>query len=398
MRLGHLSLGAKLSLSFAGVAVVAVGIVALLMQRAATSEFTTYLTMTELMSQMMGSGATGPGMMGSSIPAVGAPEQEFLRRLGDALWVAAALSAVAAAVMGLLLARQLVRPLARLTGAAHRVAAGDLSQRIPVEGGEEAEELAQSFNTMAESLARDQQLRRNFVADIAHELRTPLTVLQGQIEAMLDGVLASSPEQLASLHEEVMLLSRLVTDLRTLSLADAGMLELHREETDAAELARGVVRAMEGVAQGKGVRLRVEAAEGVPAVWADRDRITQVLHNLLSNAIRYSPSGDEVVVGLLPCRQSDGTSWMETTVVDHGPGIAESHLPHIFERFYHADSAPARGVSGSGIGLAVVKELVEAHGGRVWAESKIGEGSTFGFTLPVGASRHQHGSPLGLVR
>ena len=217
-------------------------------------------------------------------------------------------------------------------------------------------------------------------ADIAHELRTPLAVIQANLEAMLDGIRPLSAEEVADVHRETQLLSRLVTDLRDLSLAETGQLLLRKELTDLSALVRTSVARFSSWAEDKGVRLDVEAAADLPRVEVDPDRVAQVLGNLLDNALRHTLPGGEVVVRLQPGAQRDE---VRVTVSDTGSGIPEEHLPNIFERFYRADRARTRTGGGSGIGLAVVKQLVEAHGGRVWAESQPEEGTAFRFVLPA---------------
>jgi signal transduction histidine kinase len=274
---------------------------------------------------------------------------------------------------------------------------------VEVESEDEIGELARTFNTMAESLARAEELRRQMVVDIAHELRTPLSIIQGNLEGMLDGVLPLDPEQVASVHEETLLLSRLVADLRLLSLAEAGQLKLERSETNLGALIRSVVDRLRPQAQAKGVALETELPASLPILSIDADRISQVIGNLVSNALRYTPAGGAVSVQCsvnsdqltVNSKQWSVSSeqiaddklitdhWLLITVTDTGSGIAPEDLPHVFDRFYRADRSRNRATGGSGIGLAIVKQLVEAHGGRVWAESELGKGSRFSFTLPL---------------
>ncbi|MDP8974537.1 MAG: HAMP domain-containing histidine kinase, partial [Actinomycetota bacterium] len=258
---------------------------------------------------------------------------------------------------------------------------GDLDQRVPVRGRrDELRELAEAFNAMAEAVGRQELLRRRMAADIAHELRTPLAVIQANLEAMLDGIRPLSAEEVADVHRETQLLSRLVTDLRDLSLAETGQLPLRKELKDLTTLVRTSVARFSSWAEEKGVRLAVEIAEDLPQAEVDPDRVAQVLGNLLDNALRHTPPGGEVMVRLQPGAQRDE---VRVTVRDTGPGIPEEHLPNIFERFYRADRARTRTVGESGIGLAVVRQLIEAHGGRVWVESQPGKGATFNFVLPA---------------
>jgi len=257
--------------------------------------------------------------------------------------------------------------------------------------------LAQAFNTMANSLAQAEEQRRHMVADVAHELRTPLSVIQGNLEGMLDRVLPMNFEQVASVHEETLLLGRLVADLRLLSLAKARQLELERAETDLNDLIRRVVERMRPVAQRKGVILEASLPPSLPTVSVDAGRINQVLDNLVGNAMRYTPAGGRVsietslVSGRIGAGQhAKAEQQLLTTVTDTGTGIDPEDQPHVFDRFYRADKSRTRASGGSGLGLAIVKHLVEAHGGQVWAESPVhqvagqpGYGSRFSFTLPT---------------
>jgi signal transduction histidine kinase len=318
-------------------------------------------------------------------------EQVFTRAVTMALVAAVIVGGLLALLVAALFSRRVLRPVDALTAAARRMGRGDLQQRVAVSTRDEIGQLGQAFNTMAEGLERTERLRRQMVTDIAHELRTPLTNLRGYLEALRDGVYAPSPETLASLHEEAVLLAQLVDDLQDLTLADAGQLSLHREPL---RLADALVRAQQALlpqAEDKGVQLRVEPpASALPNALADDRRVGQILRNLISNAIRHTPPGGQVV--LSAATSPDG---VEVVVRDTGEGIAAEHLPHVFERFYRADSSRARATGGAGIGLAVVKQLVEAHHGRVTVQSTPGEGSTFRFALPAVAREAQTGAPAG---
>ena len=220
------------------------------------------------------------------------------------------------------------------------------------------------------------------VADIAHEIRTPLSILQANVEAMQDGILETSAGNLASLHQETLLLARLIEDLRTLSLAESGQLRFHPRDTDLKDLFSRVIEGLQTQFASKNVELALEAPDELAAVMADPDRIEQVVRNLLNNAYHYTSEGGLVTVKLVP----DG-SGVTASVTDTGVGIPPENLPHIFGRFYRVDRSRARTTGGSGLGLAIVKQLVEAQGGRVWASSQIGKGSTFSFYLSFSSSR-----------
>lgn len=304
----------------------------------------------------------------------------FLRQLNASTWLSSLAAAFLALLLGSLLFRQIIAPVRAVTGAAQRIAAGDLKGRIQVKSGDEIGQLARTYNQMADALAHDRQLRQNMVADIAHELRTPLSVIQGNLEAMLDGVLPASPEEIASLRDETALLGRLVSDLRLLSLAEAGQLKLEKVETDLGELALRVLASLRPQAESNQVDLISEIAESLPRLALDADRMSQVLHNLLGNALRHAPSGGKVTLRIAAEGQAAKRK-VQVEVTDTGSGIAPEDLPYVFDRFYRADKSRNRSSGGSGIGLAIVKQLVEAHGGQVWAESPIfhnSDGGSFG--------------------
>jgi signal transduction histidine kinase len=289
-----------------------------------------------------------------------------------------------------LLAHRMLAPVRHLTRAAGRLAEGDLSHRVPVTTKDELGQLAVSFNSMIDGLDRLERSRRELLHDVAHELRTPLTSLRCQIEALQDGLLAPDAEALESLHEETAHLGRLVDDLRDLSLATAGRLHLEREELDLREEAERAARAsrsgVEGGTAGIEVPIEVEVPSGL-AVTADPGRLQQVLRNLLVNALRHTPAGGSVRILAEPMEGGR----VEITVADDGPGIDPEHLPHLFDRFYRTDPSRSRATGGAGLGLAIVKNLVEAHGGHVWAENAAqGSGKTgavFRFTLPAARTR-----------
>jgi two-component system sensor histidine kinase BaeS len=282
-------------------------------------------------------------------------------------------------LLGSLLFFQVTRPMRQLARAAQGIAAGDLLQRVPA-SEDEVGQVARSFNTMAESLQRMEQQRQNMVADIAHELRTPLSVIQGNVEAMLDGVLPASPEELQSIHQETILLNRLIGDLRTLSLAEAGQLALDKQPIDLGEVVTRVAEKYRLRAEEQSIALSVQVAPNLPQVYADAGRIEQALVNLTENALRYgaSDSGGRVTLGVRAV-----PSGVEVWVSDTGPGISPKELPHVFERFWRSEKSRSRQTGGSGIGLALVKQLIEAHGGRVSVESTPGHGATFRVMLPA---------------
>ena len=301
-------------------------------------------------------------------------ENEFLAQVNRTLlWAGLAAGAVAM-VLGLLLARQLTAPLRSLTHAAHDLAEGKAPQ-VEVTSQDEIGELAQAFNQMSRSLDHQETLRRNLMADIAHELRTPLTVIRGDLEALLDGVFQPTPEALASLQEETLLLSRLVDDLRALAQAEAGQLRLERRPTDLADLLQGVVASFDLQATVQGQTLRLNVVPGLPPVAADPQRVRQIVANLVSNALRHAPESGQVLVSA-EVRHGEAI----VSVTDDGPGIPAQDIPHVFDRFWRGERPRTEG---SGLGLAIARELVRAHDGQIWVESEPGKGSVFRFTLPL---------------
>ncbi len=277
-------------------------------------------------------------------------------------------------VLGGMGLRRLVVPLDDLLKAADRVGQGDTSVRVQEKGPREVRLLARAFNNMASRLHNTDKQRRELLADVTHELRTPLTVVQGNLEGMLDGVYPADEANLRSLLVETNILARLVEDLRTLALAESGALQLRKEATDLSMLIRDTLTAFRAQADSAGVALTVETADDLPWLDLDPGRIRQVLSNLVANALRYTPAGSAIRVRY---RQAEKKARLE--VQDTGPGIPADELPHVFERFYKsADSG------GMGLGLAIARHLVEAHGGTITAESAPDQGTTMRITLPIG--------------
>lgn len=287
--------------------------------------------------------------------------------------------------------RGFATPLADVMAAADAVAEGDLSVRVPVRGTGEFARLAESFNRMAEELARADQQRRNLTADVAHELRTPLQIIQGNLEGILDGVYEPTAEHLEVTLEETRLLTRLVEDLRTLSLAEAGQLPLVWEAVDVAELLADVGTSFSGQAEAAGIDLQVETEEApnAGAITGDVGRLTQVLGNLLANALRYTPAGGAIVM-----RATARPDGVRIVVQDSGQGIPAEDLPYVFDRFWRGDRARShKGGVGSGLGLAIARQLVQAHGGRIAIASEEGQGTTFTIDLPAAFGKAEESLP-----
>jgi signal transduction histidine kinase len=283
-----------------------------------------------------------------------------------------------ALVMTFFLSRRILAPVKALTSAARQLGRGDFSQRVQVKDRSELGELADTFNSMAGDLEQAEQLQRNMVADVAHELRTPLSNLRGYLEAVRDGVIKPDADTIRSLDEEAALLSRLVDDLQELSLAEAGELKLVCQAEDIGELIKQTVAGLQVQATTKGLSVSVDLPDTLPAVNIDSHRISQVLCNLLENALAHTTEGGTISV---TARQQE--RWVEVSVIDTGEGIPAEDLPNIFERFYRVDKSRARATGGSGLGLTIARRLVEAHGGTITAESELGKGSRFSFTVPI---------------
>ncbi len=296
----------------------------------------------------------------------------------QALLISGLASLIVAIVVSLFVSGRITAPLTSMVRSSRRLASGDFKARVKVTDQDELGELAESFNEMAAKLEDSEQRRVKLIGDVAHELRTPLATLSGYLEGLLDDVVEPSPELWAQLHGEVTRLTRLTGDLQELSRVESGQVKLDRRSIPAAELARAVVAGMSPAFTDKGVGLRLDAPDDLPDVLVDRDRIHQVLTNLLANALRHTPAGGIVTVDTIS--QPDT---VEFRVTDNGSGISAEHLDRIFERFYRVDPARSRASGGSGIGLTIARALVEAHGGRIWVESPgVNQGSTFGFTVP----------------
>jgi two-component system OmpR family sensor kinase/two-component system sensor histidine kinase BaeS len=311
------------------------------------------------------------------LDAPATPGGDFLSAVNrSVLWATVAAGSVAL-VMGSVLFLQMIRPLRSLSAAANGIAAGDLTRRANIEGQDEVGQVAHTFNQMADSLQAYETERRQMTAAIAHELRTPLSVIQSNLEAMLDGVLPTDADELVSLHQEARLLNRLIEDLRTLSLTDAEQLRLQMEPVNVGKLAAQVVERLQLHAEEKGIQLDTAVSNTLPLIQADPERLTQILTNLIANALRYTPEGTRVQVSV---RTVSGG--VETAVSDNGPGIPPEDLPKLFDRFWRAEQSRSRATGGSGLGLAVAKQLVQAHGGRIWVKSELNRGTRFTFFLP----------------
>ena len=306
----------------------------------------------------------------------GSAEAAFLRSVNRAIILSALGGAVAALALGAFLARTLTRPIRELTAATQMVARGELGYQVNVKAKDELGDLAASFNQMSADLEQANKLRRQMTADIAHDLRTPLSIILGYTEALSDGKFQGTPEIYEVMHKEAQHLSHLVEDLRTLSLADAGELKLVRRPVAPQALLESTASAHRAQALQSQIDLAVEAAPGLPLVEVDPDRMAQVLGNLVSNALRYTPAQGQIT---LSAQANEHTVCLR--VQDTGAGIAPADAPHIFDRFYRADKPRQRQEGESGLGLAIAKSIVEAHGGAISVESAPGAGAAFTITL-----------------
>jgi two-component system sensor histidine kinase BaeS len=299
---------------------------------------------------------------------------EYLVRV---LAIGAAVGVVLAALTAWWLVRRVLRPLDRLAEATHRIAAGDLAARMPDPPDEELREVSHAFNQMAATLERVEQLRAALVADVAHELRTPLTILRGYTEALADGVVEPTPEMLRTVHYEIERLTRLVQDLDTLARREASARERVRAEIDIGDTVRRALALAEPDLSSRSIVVRFDEEPDLPRLVAEPDAIGQVVANLVQNAARYTTDGGEIVVRL----RGDGSS-INCSIANSGPEIPPDELPFIWERLHRVDRSRTRSTGGAGIGLAIVRQIVESHGGAVGADSAAGL-TTIWFRLPV---------------
>ena len=320
-------------------------------------------------------------MGGAHVGMMGVPEQAFLTSVHQSLsWVGAIILLVGL-IVSYALARGITVPLRKLSVAAEEITRGHFGKKVEVETGDEVGHLALAFNRMTETLEVNNRLRQRLLADIAHELRTPLAVIQGHLEGMLEGVIETDAEQIASLYDETVHLNRLIKDLRDLSLAEAGQLALDKQPTDVNQLVLRAVQMLKPLAEEKAISLEQDLGR-LPLLQVDAGRINQILYNLLTNALRHTPAQGNVKV-LTSLEEFRNREMVKIQIRDSGAGISAADLPHIFDHFYRADASRNRKSGGSGIGLAIVKRLVEVHGGAIEVESRPDTGSRFYVYLPL---------------
>jgi len=370
-------LGLKLFVSY--LIIIFTGIVVL----ALSANFVIPTAFEHHMSAMMGDSSMMGGMMGADLS--GDLYANFRAAMGEALFQAGLAAFLVALGVSLYISRRIVSPIQEMTTASQYIAGGHFDQRVQIPGDivssdlDELAQLALSFNQMAEKLHQTENMRVQLIGDISHELRTPLTTIKGSMEGLMDGVLPPTPETLQQIYQEADRLQRLVADLQELSRVQAGAISLKLESGDLNPLIKSVAGRLHSQFDDKGVSLKVDLPPALPRVAFDEDRISQVLINLLGNALQYTPEGGKVS---LIVRQAGKEILIQ--VQDTGIGIPAEHLENLFNRFYRVDKSRSRAGGGSGIGLTIAKHLVEAHGGQIWAESKgPGKGSTFSFNLPI---------------
>ena len=361
----------KLFLSYLAVIVVGGAVLASTTELAVPRAFQRHMA---AMVEMMGG-------MGSSLELTFFAN--FRRAVNESLALAALASSLAAVAASLLVSRRVVVPVRAMLAASRRIAAGHYAERVsvPATSGDlyELGQLALSFNQMAATLESTEARRRDLIANVAHELRTPLASIQGYMEGLMDGVVPADATTYEKVHHEAGRLQKLVQDLQELSQVEAGAYALDLHPIPVAGLVAAVVARLGLQFEEKGVGLTTDVPADLLYVWADQDRTDQVLLNLVGNGLHYTPAGGQVRLWA----RLEGTE-VHLAVEDTGIGIRAEHLPHVFERFYRVDKSRSRVGGGSGIGLTIAKHLVEAQGGRIWAESLgPGQGSTFHFTLPA---------------
>jgi signal transduction histidine kinase len=373
-------LGVKIFLSYLVVILVGVVVLAIAVKFSAPSAFIRHMTdMDQMMSSMMGSNQMDSELF-----------MNFQSAVSDALWIAVLAAMAAALIASLFFTRLVISPVQEMKNASQRIAEGNYRERVQVnpshDGAGQVDELGQlasSFNRMADTLEQMESMRSQLIGDVAHELRTPLTTIAGYMEGLMDGVLPASEESYLVVYQEADRLKRLVDDLQELSRVEAGAYQLHPKPLAAASIMATIVKRLGFQFEEKGVSLETEIHPGLPTIYADEDRTVQVLSNLVGNALQYTPAGGSVWIKALLVKNE-----VKISIHDSGIGILPEQLPHLFTRFYRVDKSRARTSGGSGIGLTIARYLVEAQGGRLWAESQgQGKGSTFSFTLPVSPSK-----------
>jgi two-component system, OmpR family, sensor histidine kinase BaeS len=369
--MSRLSVGARVTIAMTLIAIAAVLVSVWLASRAVDSSLADFAVQRAAREQV-----AGPALRPSG-PSLGEEDRFIDHRLDGVRWRGVGLALGFALISAGLISITLVRPLRRLTTVTDRMGEGDLDVRADLGGGAEIALLGSAFNRLATTLRREDELRRATAADIAHELRTPVTGIVARIEAAQDGVMDDPQANLAAMHEEALRLARLIEDVGQLAEAQKPAMLVAKARVDLADIARGRAEALSHFFSAKNIAFRCDA--GTAIVHGDANRLQQVVDNLLSNALRYTDEGG--TVRLIVRATRDDAATLE--VVDTGMGIAFEDQPKVFERFWRSDRSRSRATGGAGIGLAVVRELVEAHDGTVELQSTPGRGTLFRVTLPA---------------
>lgn len=373
------SLLARVALTiFATTAIIVLGLM-LVVNYQVADNFSSYLYMSGMHGMMMNHGSMAAMM--------GVPERQFLLSLKHSLATVAAIMLVIGAVVSYYLARSIAVPVLQLNRAVNDVASGNLDAAVDVDRQDEVGQLAAAFNAMTAKLKANTVLRQRFLAGIAHELRTPLTILKANLEGIADGVITPDQEQMDSLTAEVDRLAKLVGELKELSLLETGQLNPDYTKVDLAAILRQIIQKSSPLAAEKNLILSAQIEEALPGIWADAAMLQQMVYNLIMNAIRYTAAGNITVTA------GRAENAVSIAVTDTGVGIAAEDLEHIFDYFYRVDPARAKQSGGTGLGLALVRQMALAHGGQVYAVSVLGQGSTFSLKLPLNAHQKRIVSP-----
>ncbi len=312
-----------------------------------------------------------------------AEESQLVTRLNQVALTAGLIAGGISLLLALLLAYRFLKPIRGMITAAGQLAKGDLSQRVPVQGNDELATLGRTFNLMANSLQKAEKSRRAMTADIAHELRNPLAVQRANLEALQDGIYPLTPENLEPILEQNRLLTHLVEDLRTLALAESGQMGLEKVAVDFPALVKSVIERFEPQANARQISLNFNCQDKIPTLSLDAFRVEQILGNLISNALRYTPENGKIDLNIRLQSWKNGKQRVQLDVHDSGSGIPEGSLPHVFERFYRADRSRSRSEGGTGLGLAIARQLAEAHGGNLEAQNHHNGGAMFTLTFPM---------------
>jgi signal transduction histidine kinase len=366
--------GTKLLLSY--LVIIVVGVFVLIL----ASQFVLPASFNRHMGMMQGGMGMGNGMIGQNNDSMSQLYVDFRASFNEALRYAAFAATVAAMWLSFFFSRRVIAPVQAMSQATQRIAAGRYAERVPVNGKDELAQLALRFNQMADKLNQVETMRRRLIGDVSHEIRTPLTAIKGSMEGLMDGILPANVETYRQIHAEADRLHHLVDDLQELSRVEGHAYQLDLKQLDVSALVKTVTKRLAPQAESKRVSLDLELNPDLPQLLADEARVIQILTNLTGNALQYTPEGGKVTIS---AKRIDDE--IQFSVHDTGVGIPPEHMPHIFDRFYRVDKSRSRREGGgSGIGLTIARALVEAHGGRIWAESEgDGHGSTFTFTLPA---------------